>query len=115
VIGLEVNMRPCGGFTPEMYNYSNETDVYKIWADMICFNASTKPIGNHHYTAFTGRRDGKTYKMDHDAIMAKYGSRMVMQSRIPDALSGAMGNIMYVVNLETEEELNEYYKDLLEV
>ena len=53
--------------------------------------------------------------MDHDAVMAKYGSRMVMQSRIPDALSGAMGNIMYVVNLETEEELNEYYRDLLEV
>ena len=115
VIGLEVNMRPCGGFTPEMYNYSNETDVYKIWADMICFDKSTKPIGNHHYTAFTGRRDAKTYKMDHDAVMAKYGSRMVMQSRIPDALSGAMGNIMYVVNLETEDELNEYYRDLLEV
>ena len=114
VVGLEVNMRPCGGFTPEMYNYSNETDVYKIWADMICFDESTKPIGNHHYTAFVGRRDSKTYKLDHDAIMGKYGSRMVMQNRIPDALSGAMGNIMYVANLESEEELNQYYKDLLE-
>ena len=107
-------MRPCGGFTPEMYNYSNETDVYKIWADMICFDESTKPIVNHHYTAFVGRRDEKTYAMVHIAIMVKYGDRMVMQSRIPDALSGAMGNIMYVANLETEEELNEYYKDLLE-
>ena len=38
VIGLEVNMRPCGGYTPEMYNYAYETDVYKIWADMIAFN-----------------------------------------------------------------------------
>ena len=29
LVGLEVNMRPSGGFTPEMYNYANETDVYK--------------------------------------------------------------------------------------
>jgi len=51
--------------------------------------------------------------MDHDAVMAKYGSRMKMQGRIPDALSGAMGNIMYVVNLDTEGERDEYYRDLL--
>ena len=42
VLGLEVNMRPAGGYTPEMYNYAAETDVYKIWADMICFDHSTK-------------------------------------------------------------------------
>ena len=49
ILGLEVNMRPAGGYTPEMYNYSQETDVYKIWADMVCFDTNTKPIGNHHY------------------------------------------------------------------
>ena len=42
------------------------------------------------------------------------GSRMKMQGRIPDALSGAMGNVMYVVNLDTAEEREQYYKDLLE-
>ena len=59
-------------------------------------------------------RDGVTYKMDHNAIMHKYGSRMNMQGRIPDALSGAMGNVMYVVNLDTDEERDQFYKDLLE-
>ena len=52
--------------------------------------------------------------MDHDAAMAKYGHKMVMQGRIPDALSGAMGNIMYVCNLDTEEEMNEYYRDMIQ-
>ena len=59
VIGLEVNMRPSGGYTPEMYNYSQETDVYKIWADMVAFDCNTKPIGAHHFCAFYGRRDGR--------------------------------------------------------
>ena len=114
IIGLEVNMRPSGGYTPDMYNYAYETDVYKIWADMIAFDASTKPLGKRHFCTFMGRRDGVTYKMDHDAVMRKYGNRMKMQGRIPDALSGAMGNIMYLVNLDTDEEREQFYRDLLE-
>ena len=114
LLGLEVNMRPAGGYTPDMYNYAYETDVYKIWADMICFNYSTKPLGKRHYCVFVGRRDGVAYAMDHDAVMAKYGHCMKMQGRIPDALSGAMGNIMYVVNLDTEEQRDQFYLDLLQ-
>ena len=114
IIGLEVNMRPSGGYTPDMYNFAYETDVYKIWADMIAFDKSTKPIGNKHFCAYIGRRDGRTYKMDHDAIMAKYGSRMKMQGRVPTALSGAMADYLYMANFETEDQMNEYYRDLME-
>ena len=113
VVGLEVNMRPSGGYTPDMYNFANETDVYKIWADMIAFDESRKPMGNHHYCVFMGRRDGVNYEMDHDAVMAKYGHCMKMQGRIPVALADAMGDVMYVVNLDTEEERDAYYRDLL--
>ncbi len=114
IIGLEVNMRPAGGYTPDMYNYAYETDVYKIWADMICFDSSTKPLGNRHFCAFMGRRDNVAYVMDHDAVLEKYGHKLVMQGRIPDALSGCMGNLMYVANLDTQEELDAYYIDLLQ-
>ena len=114
IIGLEVNMRPCGGYTPDMYNYAYETDVYKIWADMIAFDRSTKPLGKRHFCAFCGRRDGRAYKLDHDAIMEKYGSNMKMQGRIPDALSGAMGNVMYVANFEEEADMWSFYRELME-
>ena len=113
ILGLEVNMRPAGGFTPEMYNYSQETDVYKIWADMVAFDRSTKPVGTHHYCAFVGRRDGKKFVLDDAAIWEKYGGNMRMWGRIPDALSGAMANQMYVANFDTEEEMQTYFQDLL--
>ena len=112
ILGLEVNMRPAGGFTPEMYNYSQETDVYKIWADMVAFDHNTKPIGNHHYCAFYSRRDGRHYKLDDYEIMMKYKPQLVMWGRIPEALSGAMANQMYVCNFDTEEELNQFYADM---
>ena len=114
IVGLEVNMRPCGGYTPDMYNFAYETDVYKIWADMITFDESTKPLGTRRYCAFVGRRDGVSYKMDHDAIMEKYGICMKMHGRVPDALSGAMANVMYVATFDTEEQLQQYYRDLME-
>ena len=112
ILGLEVNMRPAGGFTPEMYNYSQETDVYKIWADMVAFDCNTKPIGNHHYCAFFGRRDGRHYKLDDYEVMLKYSKCMKMWGRIPDALSGAMANQMYVANFDTMEEMLQFYGDL---
>ena len=114
VIGLEVNMRPAGGFSPDMYNFSQELDVYKIWADMIAFNTATTPLDRpRHYCAFVGRRDSKQYGMDHDAIMAKYGERIKMQGRMPDALADCMGNQMYIANLDTYEELQQFFKDLM--
>ena len=112
ILGLEVNMRPAGGSTPEMYNYSQETDVYKIWADMVAFDRNTKSIGNHHYCAFYGRRDGRRYAMEDDAVMEKYAGKLVMWGRIPDALSSCMANRMFVANFDTEAEMTAYYADL---
>lgn len=94
VVALEVNMRPCGGFTPDMMNFAHSTDVYKIWADMIAFDHSTKPEGPHAFCAFAGRRDGKSFALSDDELIGKYASQMRMVTRIPDALSGAMGNRM---------------------
>lgn len=115
VIGLEVNMRPAGGFTPDMYNFAYETDVYKIWADMIAFDTCTLPMDRpRHYCAFVGRRDCKNYVMDHDAIMQRYGHCMKMQRRIPDALANCMANQMYVCNFDSYEEMQNYFRDLMQ-
>ncbi len=115
VVALEVNMRPCGGFTPDMINFANSTDVYKIWADMIAFDQSTLGEGQHYYCAFAGLRDDKDHVMNHTDIMNKYGWNMKMVDRIPEALSGAMGNQMYMANFDTEEELKAFYSDIIAV
>ena len=111
IMALEVNMRPCGGFSPDMMNYANSTDVYKIWADMIAFDRSTMPEGEHAFCAFAGRRDGKSFALSHEALLEKYRGQMKMVERIPDALSGAMGNQMYVANFSTKEEMDAFYDD----
>ena len=56
-VGLEVNMRPAGGYTPDMMNFAHSTDVYQIWADMVTKDRRVLPdmmapqMGNQMYTA----------------------------------------------------------------
>ena len=114
VVALEVIMRPCGGFTPDMINFAHDTNVYKIWADMIAFDRSEEPVGEHKFCAFAGRRDGKDFVMSHEAVMEKYGACMKMAERLPDVLSGAMGNQMYIATFPTREEMDGFYRDVLE-
>ena len=112
VVGLEVNMRPSGGFTPDMINFARETDVYKIWADMVAYDSTQKPVGAHHFCAFAGLRDGKDFAMTPDAIIEKYTEQLKMVERMPDALADAMGNQMYLATFDTEEALNAFFADV---
>ena len=112
LMALEVNMRPSGGFTPDMINFARETDVYKIWADMVAYDSTQKTVGAHHFCAFAGLRDGKDFAMTPDAIIEKYTEQLKMVERMPDALSDAMGNQMYLATFDTEEALNAFFADV---
>lgn len=44
-IGLEVNMRVPGGYTPDMIDFAYSVDIYQIWADvMALIRISNRPI-----------------------------------------------------------------------
>ena len=111
-IALEANMRPAGGYTPDMYNYANNTDVYQIWADMIAFDKIEKAELNEdmekNYCVYASRRDNKNYIHSHDEIKQKYGNAVVMDERMPDVFAGAMGNYMYTAKFATSEEMEEF-------
>lgn len=107
-VALEVNMRPAGGYTPDMINFAHSTDIYKIWADMVAFDESRTSLGEQYYCAFASRRDIYKYVHTHEEILAKYGDRMVMCERMPELFKAAMGQQMYTVKLNTKEELTEF-------
>ena len=67
-VALEVNMRPAGGYTPDLINYANSVDCYQIWADMVCYDElrHEKLDLPHHYCIYAGRRDCHTYKHSHE-------------------------------------------------
>ncbi len=102
---LEVNMRPAGGYTPDMMNFAHSTDVYQIYADMVTHDDRRKPEGpEHFYCVYASKKDGHTYAHTHEEIMARYGADMVMQEEMPPMNWPQMGRYMYTAKLRTFEE-----------
>ncbi|MBQ1877818.1 MAG: ATP-grasp domain-containing protein, partial [Erysipelotrichaceae bacterium] len=113
IVALEVNMRPSGGISPTMMNYANGTDVYKIWADMIAFDSTTKGKANSQYCVFASRRDGKHFDKTPEEIRALYRNNLKEEGRVAEALSGAMADYMFMANFDTIEEVNQFFIDVL--
>ena len=114
-VGLETNMRPAGGYTPDMMNYAHSTDVYTIWADMVTADKRLLPeSGDDHWCAYYGRRDAHTYAHDDIAVMNRYGAQMAMTGRIPAAIASDLGERMFMAHIRSEEELQEYFRYLSE-
>lgn len=108
-VALEVNMRPGGGFTPDMINYAHEVDVYKIWAEMVAYDERRLPDPHDdYYCVFAGRRDNVRYAHSHEEIMQKYAGALKMWDRLPAILAGAMGDQTYIARFRTREEMDEF-------
>lgn len=98
-VGLEVNMRPAGGYTPDMMNYAHSTDVYQIWADMVSADRRLLPdSGDHHFCVYASRRDCYRYRHSHEQVLQRYGSQIVMCERMPEIMTASMGNQMYTAH-----------------
>ncbi len=115
VVALEVNMRPAGGITPDMMNYANSTNVFKIWADMIAYDSSLVTLGERYFCAFAGRRDGVDYAYSEQDIIDRFGANIKIIQRVPDVLACTMGNIMYIANFKNKEELDEFYAEVTQI
>ena len=114
-VGLEVNMRPAGGYTPDMINYAHSTDVYQVWADMVTSDSrQLPPSGADQYCVYASRRDGVPYVHTHEEILAQYGGQIVMCERMPDAIAPAMGNQMYTAKVQDGEAVRAFVQFVTE-
>ena len=108
-VALEVNMRPAGGYTPDMMDFAHSTDVYQIYADMVCCDARRLPESHDHfYCVYASRKDGHRYARTHEEIMARYGAHMVMQEEMPPMNWPQMGRYMYTARLRSMEEVQAF-------
>lgn len=113
IVGLEVNMRPAGGFTPDMINYSQSVDLYQIWADMVAFDELRHHYeGPRSYCVYTGRRDGVSYTLSPEELEERYRSHICMMTRMPAALAGAMGDQVCMACFDTVEEMGAFVEDV---
>ena len=104
IFGLEVNMRPPGGYSPDMMSFANDINVYQIWANMVCYDKGYFDPEQRPYTCvYASRRRGSEYEHSHDDVFATYGQNILMYEEMPAVLAGAMGDFAYMARFTTEE------------
>ena len=115
IVSLEANLRPSGGFTPDMINYANSTDVYKDWADMVSFDRLTaKAHADKYYCVSVGLRDSRRYVHTQEEILERYADKIVLRQRLPEVLAHGMGDSLYLARFRVKKEMDEFVRFLIE-
>lgn len=109
IVGLEVNMRPPGGYTPDMMNFANDINVYQIWANMVCYDQGYfDPDQRPYCCVYVARRRNSCYLRSLEEIRTTFAEHIVMDEEMPAVLAGAMGDFALIARFETEEAANDF-------
>jgi len=115
LIPLEVNMRPPGGWTVDMFNYANDFDLYREWANVVVNGRFDATVTRRYHVVYASRRDGRNYVMSHDDVMREFSDLIVQQARMDAVIAVAMGDQGYVMRHAEAEPLIDAAKRIQEV
>ncbi len=97
ITALEVNMRPPGGLTTDMFNYANDIDIYREWARVVAHNRFTADWSRAYHCAYAGRKAGKRYVLPHDGVLRSFGSLVCHHEEIHSIFRAAIGDYGYIL------------------
>ena len=115
LVGLEVNIRPPGGYTTDMFNYAGDIDVYREWANILVGNEFSSPYSRKYHCCYIGRKTHKGYAHSSDAINRRWGDYLLVEGRMPPLFARAMGDYYYLTrarDLKTTKEIADYALEL---
>ena len=109
IVPLETNMRPAGGYTPDLINFANSNNVYQIYADVMAFDENRqKDEYEHYYAPVASRRDEFSYLHSDEELLNKYKNQICHHGRYAPVFSGAMGDRFFMAKFKTLEEVEEF-------
>lgn len=112
-VALEVNMRPPGGLTMDMFNYANDIDLYQEWAHIVMHNKFSAAYTRPYHCAYVGRKSEVAHHLSHDEIMKHYGTHVVYYERIAPILAPALGDDGYILRSPKLDELQAMIREFI--
>jgi hypothetical protein len=98
LFGLSAGDRPRFCLSVDMFNYSNNIDLYREWANIVIRSRFSSAYSRPYHSAYIGRRLNKNYTRAHREIMQAYGYLIVHHAPISPGFSPIMGNYGYIAN-----------------
>jgi hypothetical protein len=104
---LEVNMRPPGGYTTDMFNYAHDIDIYRIWAQLLVHNQSHVDYQRKYHCCYASRKNHLAYANSHEQVMRRCGSAILTVKHVPGVFSSALGDLGYLLRTPSFDEMME--------
>jgi len=104
-VALEVNMRPPGGYTTDMFNYGADIDVYRTWAQLLVHGAADLVYTRKYHCCYASRKFNQPYRYSHDEILARFGHLMLQVQSVPGVFSSALGDVGYIFRSDTLNDI----------
>lgn len=101
VVALEVNVRPPGGLTLDMFNYANDIDIYREYARVVKYNEFKADVSRKYNCFYIGRKNFIDYKYSVDEVVNNYGEYIIRHEEISPILAPAIGD--YGIILRTKD------------
>ena len=105
-VGLEINMRPPGGFTTDMFNYACDIDIYRAWARLLVHDERVLDYARKYHCTYASRKNGIPYRNSHEEIMARFNQEIVNVVSVPGVFSSALGDVGYIFRTEEMARVN---------
>ena len=111
---MEVNMRPAGGHDPDMMNYAQSIDVFRIYAEMVTTDKRLFPESDARYfCAYAARKDNHVFAHTEDEILERYGDAIVMREEMPPIDWPSMGRYVYMARFKEKADMDAYFSYVL--
>jgi hypothetical protein len=106
LLALEVNLRPPGGLTTDMFNYACDFDIYNGWASLIAGRGFPYPDYTHKYfCCYASRKNNRLYKHNEQEILSAFGECVRHHEPISGIFSRALGDYGYIVRSPDLDEI----------
>jgi hypothetical protein len=97
LVALEVNLRPPGGLTANMFCYATDSDIFRQWASVVMHNRLDGEWNRKYHVGYVSRKEHKSYTHDHANVLAHSGALVVHHAPIEPIFRGALGDYGYVL------------------
>jgi hypothetical protein len=105
LVPLEVNIRPPGGLTVDMFNYANDIDFYREWANMVVHGRFDAVLTRPFACAYAGRKSRFTYRRTHEQVLAELGPMVAHHAPMSGVFARAIGDYGYILRDPSEERV----------
>lgn len=102
---MEINARPPGGLTTDMFNFANDVNLYREWANIVVNGRFDASCSRPWHVSYIGRKAHKRYAHSHEEVLVAQGQAIVAHSPIDSVFRKAIGDYAYLARAKSMAEL----------